>query len=533
MELRGYQLEAAAAIERELTSHRSTLLVLPTGCGKTVTFGEVARRTAANGGRVLVIAHRSELLEQAARTLQRFGLSTGVEQAEQRVDRLFAPDVTIASVQTLQRKRLESFAPDAFALLIVDETHHAVATTYRRILDHFSSAKVLGVTATPDRSDKVGLRNIFESVAFTYEIGAAIKAGYLCPIELRTVIVESLDLSALKTRSGDFENAELQAAMVNDSELLEQAQPLAELSAGRQTLAFVTGVQHAENLTRVLQGLGVKAAAVSGEMRDDDRKRVLADYSAGRVQIVANAMLLTEGYDEPRTSCVALLRPTRSRSLLAQQIGRGLRLAEGKTECLLLDFHPSRAPKLRLRTPADVLAGEDLPDELVQEVSARSAAKGGDLSALIDDARERAEQQRSAGEKAERRRIERLRANVAYTAHALNVDDLLEALSEPGEDVPHGPPASASQIVTLKGLGFAVDERLTRRGALKLFEITSQRRQQGLCSIKQAKVLRKYGLPHDASFDEARSWLDELACNRWRPTDRLREIARERAASAS
>lgn len=532
--LRPYQLEAAAAIERELQTHRSTLLVLPTGCGKTVTFGEVARRTAADGCRVLVIAHRSELLEQAARTLQRFGLSTGIEQAEQRTDRLFPPDVVIASVQTLQRKRLESFDPNAFALLIVDEAHHATAASYRAVVAHFAGARLLGVTATPDRSDKIGLRNVFESVAFTYEIGTAIKAGHLCPIELRTVVVESLDLSKVKTGDGDFKSPELQAAMVDDAALLEQAQPLAELSVGRQTLAFVTGVQHATDLTRVLQGLGVRAAAVSGDMPDDKRRQVLADYSAGHVQVVCNAMLLTEGYDEPATSCVALLRPTRSRSLLAQQIGRGLRLAEGKTECLLLDFHPSRAPKLRLRTPADVLAGDDLPDAIAKEVSERSKTKGGKLDSLIADARERAEHQRVAGEKAERRRIAELRARVTYEAHALNVGDLLEALSEPGED--GGPPASASEIDRLRGLGFNVDERLTSNGADKLNKIVNERRRKGMCTIKQARQLRKAGLPGDASFAEARVWLDELARNRWQPTDRLRAVARrlaeQRAAEA-
>ena len=185
MELREYQREAVAAIGREHESVRTTLLVLATGLGKTVTFAAVARGVVDADGRVLVVAHRGELLDQAATTLTAFGLRVGIEQAHNRVDRAEMPDVVIASVQTLRGARLESFAPDAFRLVVIDEAHHATAESYRKVLEHFAPAKVLGVTATPDRTDGVDLRNVFDSVADTYELRAGITSGFLAPLKLR------------------------------------------------------------------------------------------------------------------------------------------------------------------------------------------------------------------------------------------------------------------------------------------------------------------------------------------------------------
>jgi superfamily II DNA or RNA helicase len=268
MELRPYQHEAVAAIRRELDSARSTLPVLATGLGKTVTFTAIARGIVDGGGRVLVVAHRGELLDQAETTLRSFGLHVGLEKGAQRLDPSAPPDVVVASVQTLRGARLEAHAPDAFQLVVIDEAHHATARSYQTVLDHFAPAKVLGVTATPDRADGVGLRNVFDSVAYTYDLRAGIRSGFLVPLELRSVVVDALDLSNVRTLAGELRADELQQELMRDRVLHEVAGPLAELATGRQTLAFVVGVEQAHALAAVLKGYGVSAAAVDGSMTE-------------------------------------------------------------------------------------------------------------------------------------------------------------------------------------------------------------------------------------------------------------------------
>lgn len=525
MELRGYQREAVTAIAHEFESVRSTLLVLATGLGKTVTFAALARDVVAGGGRVLVVAHRGELLEQASRTLQRFGLQVGIDQGEKRVDRAALPDVVIASVQTLRGKRLATLAPDVFELVVVDEAHHATAPSYRALLEYFQPAKVLGVTATPDRGDGVGLRHVFESVAYRYELRAGIKAGFLVPLELRSVVVDALDLSQVRVQAGDLRADELQRELTRDRVLHEVAGPLAELARGRQTVAFVAGVQQAHALAEVLAGYGVRAAAVDGSMPAEQRARVLADYSTGRVQVVTNAMLWTEGFDAPITSCVALVRPTRSRSLVTQMIGRGTRLAEGKASCLVLDFVPGRMANVRLSSPADALAGTELPTAMADYVKEVSAVNGGRLDDLLASARDHAEQlaladiERQRAELAERqRRVQSV--GVIYEAPRLDVNELLEAISRPSERRGRAP-ASFKQVMALRTAGLSVPDTISRDDATTLFGVLEQRRAAGLCTIKQARKLRSYGLRDDVSFGEARTLLDAIEANGWRTPNAL------------
>lgn len=517
--LRPYQQEAVERIREELAKVRATLLVLATGLGKTVTFSECARLVAARGGRTLVLAHRGELVVQARATLEdRFCVPTGVEQGKSRLEPRRAPQAVVASVQTLQAARLRGWPRDAFKLVVVDEAHHAVAKSYRTILDHFAPAKVLGVTATPDRADKAALGQVFDSCAYRMDIGDGIKGGWLSRLELRTVQVEGLDLSAVRTVAGDYSAGDLEAQLLADSALHEVSSPLAELARGRQTLVFTAGVQQAYALCRVLQGYGVRAAAVDGSMASDERARVTADYRAGRVQVVANAMLWTEGFDAPETSCIALVRPTRSRSLLAQMIGRGTRQAEGKDHCLVLDFVPSRAGKFRLAAPADVLAGDELDPSIAERVAQLSADEGADLEGLIEQAqREKAElSERAQREKAEAlARIIQEGGGIEYVAHRLDVESLLSAGDDPpGSD---GPRATEAQLDALRKAGFEVSDELNRWQASRLFDVISARRSRGLCTLKQARRLRSYGLRDDMVFGDARDALDAIANNGWRP----------------
>jgi len=494
MELRPYQLEAVAAISAEHARVRATLLQLATGLGKTAVASAVARDFAAKGGRTLWLAHRSELLEQAAATLRKLGLTAGIEQAARSVGPLERPDVIVASVQTLQRSRLTAYARDAFALVVVDECAHATADSYRAILDYFGPAKVLGVTATPDRGDGVGLRTVFETVAYRYELRDGIKAGWLAPLEIREVEVTSLDLSRVKVRAGDLAADELEAELLRDGVLHEIAGPLAELAAGRQCLAFTVGVAQAHALADVLRARGVAAAAIDGSMSAAARAAVLTDYRAKRVNVVTNAQVLTEGFDDPETSCVALIRPTGHRSLIVQMVGRGTRVAPGKSSCLVLDFRPGRMSRMRLASPRDALGGEDL----LEPESKQTKAQRKEAEHLIAEL--------------ERRRWIR-EVGVEFAAPFIDVDELLQAIGSPDG----GPNATPRQLVALRGLGFDVMPDLTRSQASALFGVLEQRRAAGLCSVKQARTLKRLGFDaHDFTTAQASRVLDAMAAARWR-----------------
>lgn len=518
IELRPYQQEAVSSILQSLRTHRTTLLILATGLGKTVTFGAVAQIGARHGRRVLVVAHREELIDQAAETLRRFGLSVAIERADQRVDSTDLPDVTIASLQTMRGKRLERFPSSAFALVIIDEAHHATAKSYRAILDHFETAKVLGVTATPDRADGTGLGKVFDSVAYRMEIGDGMRGGFLAPIVLRSVTVEGLDLSTIRVRAGDFDRAALEAELRREDNMHAVAGSLAALIGDRQTLAFTAGVQQAHDLAACVRARRIRAAAVDGSTPRDERERIRDAYRAGEIQVVANAMIWTEGFDAPETSCVALIRPTRSRSLISQMIGRGLRLAPGKTDCLVLDFVPERAGKFRLASPADALAGSDVSDEVAAIVQRLSIEGTGALEDLIQRAKaeqlalDLEEQKRKERDRDETARLVR-EVGVIYAVTSLDVSRLLAAVGGGGS----GRPATPEQIAALEKQGIKPPDGLTFGDAKALFDIIERRRRAGLCSLKQAKKLRSYGLRDDVSSADAREALKAIEANGWKP----------------
>ncbi|HET6279432.1 MAG TPA: DEAD/DEAH box helicase, partial [Polyangia bacterium] len=335
--LRPYQVEAVQAIQDALKLTRSTLLVMATGLGKTQVFGAV---TAAwpKPGRVLVLAHRDELLDQARRRLQQMtGEYVDLEQAEFRAS---GARIVVGSVQTLSRpKRLERFPQDAFELVIVDEAHHAIAATYRRVLKWFEHAKVLGVTATPDRQDEQGMHNVFESVAYKREIEDGIKDGFLCPIRVTQIQVDKIELSAVRTTAGDLNQGDLDAVMSTEEVLHGVVDPTMKEAGDRRTIVFTTSVANAHRMAEIFNRYRIGCAqAVDGETATDKRRAILAGHKRGDFQFLVNVGVLTEGYDDPGVACVAMARPTKSRALYAQCAGRGLRIAPGKADCLLLDF---------------------------------------------------------------------------------------------------------------------------------------------------------------------------------------------------
>ena len=335
MQLRPYQEEARVAVENEWQQgNRKTLLVLPTGCGKTIVFAKITEDCVRSGDRVLILAHRGELLEQAAdKIMKTTHLGCATEKAEETcIGSWFR--ITVGSVQTMMReKRLSRFPKDYFETIIIDEAHHSISDSYQNVLNHFDEAKVLGVTATPDRGDMQNLGQVFDSLAYEYTLPRAIKEGYLSPIKALTIPL-TLDLSGVAMQSCDFKASDIDTAL--DPYLYSIADEMIKNCSDRKTVVFLPLVKTSQKFRDILNEKGFRAAEVNGESRD--RAEILADFDAGRYNVLCNSMLLTEGWDCPSVDCVVVLRPTKVRSLYSQMVGRGTRLCEGKKELLLLDF---------------------------------------------------------------------------------------------------------------------------------------------------------------------------------------------------
>ncbi len=351
--LRDYQREAIEAIHAGIDRGcRRQLGVAATGLGKTVLFTALAKELGAQ--RTLILAHRDELIDQAIRKVREVWpeqTSIGKVKAS---DNHVGARVVVASIQTLARsKRLQqlvnpspmslAFAdPEPFGLVVVDEAHHARADSYTRVLEALRAGEpdgplLLGVTATPDRGDGYGLDGIFDEIVFTYDLLWGIRQGYLS--DLRGVRVAlDLDMRKVKVKRGDYDAGATGAVMqaAGAPELIVKA--WREHASDRRTLVFTPTVEMADLTRRAFVEHDIAAGWVHGTMDTAERARTLADYSSGRLQVLVNCAVLTEGYDEPRTDCIVMARPTKSRALYTQCVGRGTRLHPEKVDCLVLDM---------------------------------------------------------------------------------------------------------------------------------------------------------------------------------------------------
>lgn len=522
--LRPYQHEAVAAAQRDLATHRSALLVAATGTGKTVTFAELVRQAKMRGERCLVLAHRDELIQQAVRKLEALGMHPEVERAKWRASA--HADCVVASVQTLRGPRLTKYAPDHFGLIVVDEAHHATAPGYRAILDHFDSAKVLGVTATPLRADGQALGDVFESVAYRYEIRQAIREGYLVPITARHVVVDGVDLSAVKTRAGDLAQDQLAKVLETEQAIAGVVVPLLDLAHDRPTVVFGVDVAHAEALAAELNARRDGCArAVSGNTSDSDRMRLLWEFEDGQFQFLCNCALLTEGWDSPRTACVAIARPTKSWALYVQMVGRGTRPCPetGKRDLLLLNFS-GKAGRHRLVGPADALAGSDvglsaLDDDVRAELDRLLGTQSAALEAVIAEATTNAVARR-----------DREAAQAVVEFHTEQIDPFVGPAPVASGNWPHGTlpmawvtePATEDQRSELSNRGVTVSylpPTFSRADAELLLVRLRMRARQGLCTLKQAKLIAKAGIRNtaDMTFDRARTMCIMLSAGDYRP----------------
>ncbi len=344
--LRDYQDECLKAIyERYKAGVRRQLVCLPTGTGKTVIFASFPRFFRMKK-RMLVVAHREELLDQARDKILRANpeLSVEIEQASRVAGE--STDVVVASVPTLGRKnskRLARLDPEQFYLIVVDEAHHSTAETYRRVLEHFkvfdegSPRLLVGFTATPKRGDGQGLDAVYEEIAFSRNLPEMIMAKHLSPVAGYRVETD-VDLSRVRTRMGDFVTRQLSDAVNVKARNDLVVKVFRDHLADRQTLCFCVDVAHAKSLAKAFRKGGIATAAVTGEMEKDRRARALADFSSGKVRVLTNCMVLTEGYDESSVAGIILARPTKSTLLYTQMIGRGTRLHPGKENAVMIDI---------------------------------------------------------------------------------------------------------------------------------------------------------------------------------------------------
>ena len=514
MELRPYQQEARAAVEREWADGNArTLLVLPTGCGKTIVFAKVTEDCVRTGGRVLILAHRGELLDQAADKLAAAtGLRCAVEKAESSCLGSWYR-VVVGSVQTLMREtRLEQFPADYFDAIIIDEAHHSISDSYQRVLRHFEGARVLGVTATPDRGDMKNLGQVFDSLAYEYTLPRAIKEGYLAPIKALTIPLR-MDLSGVGVQAGDFKVGDLGPAL--DPYLHQIADEMANYCRGRRTVVFLPLVKTSQKFRDILAERGFAAAEVNGESAD--RAQVLRDFAGGRYNVLCNSMLLTEGWDCPAVDCIVVLRPTKVRSLYCQMVGRGTRLAPGKDHLLLLDFlwHTERH---ELCHPASLICESA---EVAQRMTENLEAAAGcptDLEAAETQACEDVVAQREealAKQLAEMRRRKRRLVDPLQFEMSIQAEDLSGYVPAFGWEM--GPPSEKQQAV-LEKLGILPDAVESAGKAAKLLDRLDKRREAGLTTPKQIRFLEGRGFQHVGTwrFESARKLIDRIAANGWR-----------------
>jgi superfamily II DNA or RNA helicase len=345
LNLRPYQTEALVRVrEAYKAGKRRVVVSLPTGTGKTVVFAHFPGALKMKK-RLLVLAHREELLLQAQDKFRSIDpdLKVEIEQAGARASA--DAKVVVASVPTLARAggaRLSQLRPEDFSIIVVDEAHHAVAPTYRRIFDHFglflrgAPRYLVGFTATPRRGDKQGLGEVFEEVCYARDLREMIAGGYLSPIRGWRVDTD-LSLDEVKVRHGDFVESQL-ARVVNTpsrNNLLVKA--YRDLADGRRAIVFCVDVAHARDVHQTFAAAGIRTAAVWGDLAKDERRAALARFSSGKIDVITNCNLLTEGFDEPRVDCVIMARPTRSKLLYAQMVGRGTRLHRDKADLAVID----------------------------------------------------------------------------------------------------------------------------------------------------------------------------------------------------
>jgi len=487
-DLRPYQEEFLSAVRRDFAEHDHVLGVASCGSGKTILSSELMRSWKGN---CLFLADAQELVLQNADKFFRYaGEYAGVEMAESKA---FPGDrVVVATTQSICR-RLDKWPQDYFSLVIVDEAHrNTLGAMAAKVLTHFRSAKVLGVTATPFRSDRRQLGSFYEKISVEIGLARLIKEGWLSRIVIKSVPLP-INLSKVRTTAGDYNEGDLGNAI--EPHLRQAAKLIAEHAAGRRTVAFLPLIASSKAFVEACRAEGIRAVHTDGQ-----NKEGLRAYERGEFDLVSNASLLTTGWDHPQTDCVFILRPTKSLSLFQQMVGRGTRIAEGKDNLLLLDplFLTDDHSLIK---PARLLAHtEEQADELSDILSG-----GGEMD-LLDAEELRQSRLAERLQRAARRKARTIDAiEFCLSLRAVELADYEPELSWEAQ------PPSDKQLSALAKAGFDTDCVTCRGHASKILDLLFTRREHGLATPKQLNWLHKFGYPQPdlATFEEAQAFLTQ------------------------
>lgn len=550
MQLRDYQEAAATAIIKEFETHQSTLCVLPTGAGKTVVAAEVVRRYAPNAS--VFLSHRKEIIRQSQITLERHGgTQCETEQGASRASEIFPADCLLASVQTMvsgrkDARRMHKFSPYNYKLVICDEAHHFIMPSFREVIDYFKSAediKFLFLTATPKRTDKLGLFPICESVAYEYPIRQAIDDGWLVPVAQQLIDIQSLDFSHIRTTAGDLNAGDLAAVMEAERNLYGICDAATkELKDSDKCIMFTATVKQAQMsadiLNRYRAGIALFA---SGKTRPDERDRIMRDFREGRngCQYFVNCGLVSEGFDVPDANKLIQAKPTKSPLVYTQQLGRIMRPLPGtvdnvksnapngaitsidrrnsiknsrKNVATVMDF-VGNAGRHKLVHAIDVLGGKI--SEKGRELAERELRKTGapmDVDEIVEEA-DRLE--REERERLDRARRAKLIAKATYTARYVDPFDAFDILAPNERAHDRGKHLSERQRALLAKQGLDPD-RLTYTQGQAILNTLFDRWDKGLCSLKQAALLKRFGYEtKGVTRDQAGAIITQLKSNNW------------------
>ncbi|MBL8194280.1 MAG: DEAD/DEAH box helicase, partial [Blastocatellia bacterium] len=381
--LRPYQQEALLALDKSHKEGKNRLLIsLPTGAGKTIVFANlIANRSLNNNSRSLVIAHRDELIEQAVDKIQLVidGADIGIVKAN---NNQINSKVVVASIQTLARESRLAQLEKNFSTIIVDEAHHASANSYLRVLQSLGSFNqnnaplTVGVTATPERGDKIGLDKVFQEIVYHRSLIEMINQQYLSDLTWQEISLD-LDLDKVETRGDDFIESKLIEALTKTDAPRQVLTAFKQYASNRKSLIFVPGVTLARTIATLFQEHNIACESIDGTLPSDERKSILSRLKSGQTQVVVNCMVLTEGFDESSIDCIIFARPTKSKSFYLQMLGRGTRLHPGKKDCLIIDlvglsyqYNLVSLPNLfglsgdKLKTKSLLVANQEAEDEL-------------------------------------------------------------------------------------------------------------------------------------------------------------------------
>lgn len=535
MKLRDYQQAAVESVVMEFKEKNSTLIVMPTGTGKTQTFCEVIRRMMPL--RAMVIAHREELIYQAKNRLISFDLAAEVEMADNMAEAGFWSGKTVVS--TIQTQiagpdggRMNRFSPNDFGLVVVDEAHHATADTYKRVLAYYRTnpkLKILGVTATPDRADEEALGQVFESVAYDYEVIDAINDGWLVPIHQQLVSVDGLDFSSVRTTAGDLNGADLAAVMEAEKTMQGVASASLEIIGEKKALVFTSSVRQSEMLCEIFNRHRPDMAAwVCGKTPKDKRREMLKDFARGKIQVMVNCAVLTEGFDDVSIEVIIQARPTKSRALYSQMVGRGTRpltgtvdacatpeeraaaiAASAKPKMLVVDF-VGNSGRHKLMTAADILGGK-VSEQAVERALEKMRLSGEetDMAAVLEAEEEKLREEIEDAKRREAARRAQLIGKAKYSVRSINPFDVLQLEPERVRGWDKNKTLTEKQTALLLKNG--VDPTaMPYSQARQVLNDMFRRWNNNLATLQQCSLLQKKGLPYDkhTTREQAGAMLD-------------------------